>query len=253
MIRSLFRSGACITLLIVACTASAAQIEVISTLNIRPALNELVGPFEKATGDKVVLRSQPATPTRLLIERHASGDVVIHSRLVLEALARKGLIRRDAIVNIAHASIAVIVRSGTRTPDVSTNTKLRNVLLHASAVTYPDPAEGSIGGNYLKALFKRWGIASKLQPRLELACGGAAAAHFVAEKVADIGLNQTAELMGVPGVQFVTPLPPALTRVVVMSAAVLPQAHHPRLAAQWIKFLKSPRAAVALRAHGLEP
>lgn len=213
----------------------------------------MVGPFEKATGDKIILQSQPATPTRLLIERHAKGDIVIHSRLVLESLARKGLISKTAIVDVAHASIAVIVRSGTPAPDIASNEKLRQVLLKDSAVTYPDPAEGSIGGNYLAVLFSRWGMTARLKPKLELSCGGAAAAKFVADGVADIGLNQTAELTGVPGVQFVTPLPPALTRAVVMSAAVLPGSRHPTLAAKWIAFLRSPQAAIALRAHGLEP
>lgn len=242
-----------IAILVVSCSASAAQLTVVSTLNIRPTLVQLIGPFESATGDKVILRSQPATPTRLLIERHVRADVVIHSRLVLEALAKKGLLSRAAIVNIAHASIAVIVRSGVLPPDVSSNEKLRKVLLKDSAITYPDPAEGSIGGNYLALLFRRWGMTGEIRPKLELSCGGAAAAKFVADGVADIGLNQTAELMGVPGVQFVRPLPPALSRAVVMSAAVLPGARHPRLAGKWIAFLKSPDAAIALRKQGLEP
>jgi len=244
---------ACVAALLVVGHATAAQITVISTLNIRPALEQLVGPFEKATGDTITLRSQPATPTRLLIERHAAGDVVIHSRLVLESLAKKGLLSRKSIVDVAHASIAVIVRAGAPTPDIASDEALRKALLKAFAVTYPDPAEGSIGGNYLALLFHRWGMTARLKPKLELACGGASAAKFVADGVADIGLNQGAELTGVPGVVFLRPLPPALRRVIVMSAAVLPGSRHPVQAAKWIAFLRSPQAAIALHEHGLEP
>lgn len=231
----------------------AAQITVISTLNIRPALEELVGPFERATGNRVLLESQPATPTRLRIERGDQGDVAIHARGVLETLLRAGRLRPGTLVDIAHASIGVIMRAGAPPLDISSDERLRQALLAASAITYPDPAEGSIGGNYLADLFNRWGIAAQLRRKLILAGGGAAAGRIVAAGRAQLGLNQIAELMAVPGIEFLSPLPPALDRVVVMSAGVLSNAREPQAAAAWIRFLASPRAARALRAHGLEP
>jgi molybdate transport system substrate-binding protein len=252
--RSLLRSGfTCAALLMLAGVASAAGIKVISTLNIRPALDELVAPFERATGTMVTIESQPATATRLRIERGDPGDVVIHARTMLEILQKAGLLTPGSIVDVSHAPIGVIVRRGAPQPDISTDLKLRQALLAASTITYPDPAEGSLGGNYLFGLFARWGISDKLAAKTTLAGGGADAGKRVAAGDAQLGLNQVSELMMVNGIEFVAPLPPSLNRAVVMSAAVLPGSHEPQAAAAWVQFLASPAAAKALRAHGMEP
>jgi molybdate transport system substrate-binding protein len=233
--------------------AAAAEIRVLTTLNIRPALDELVGPFERATGNRVTLDSKPAAPTMARVEAGEAGDAVIHARLTLDRLLQHGKIKPGSIVDVAHASIGVVVKAGAPKPDIATDEKLKNVLLAAPSLAYPDPAQGSLGGNYLAALFERWGIAARLQPKLRLAAGGAPAAEMVAKGEAALGLNQIAEFMTVKGIAFVTPLPPALTRTVVMSGAILPGAREPAAAMAWLEFLASPAAAAALRAHGMEP
>jgi molybdate transport system substrate-binding protein len=83
--------------------------------------------------------------------------------------------------------------------------------------------------------------------------GGAPAGVLVAKGEAQLGINQIAELMSVPGIEFLAPLPPALTNKVVMAAAVLTAAKEPDAAAAWIKFLGSPAAGEALKAHGMSP
>lgn len=239
---------------IAACAAApAAEIMVLTTLNIRPALDDLVGPFEQATGDRVTLDSKPAAPSIARIEAGAAGDVVIHARPTLDMLLQHGKIRPGSIVDISHASIGVVVRAGAPKPDIATDAALKRALLAAPSIAYPDPAQGSLGGNYLAALFEGWGIAAELKPKTRLAGGGAPAAEMVAAGEAALGLNQIAEFLPVKGIEFVSPLPPALTGKVVMAAAILPGARAPEAAAAWIAFLASPTAAKALRAHGMEP
>jgi molybdate transport system substrate-binding protein len=178
---------------------------------------------------------------------------VIHARNILEALQKAGLLGAGSIVDVAHAPIGVIVHRGAPKPDISTDAKFRRALLAASTITYPDPAEGSLGGNYLSSLFARWGIGDQLAPKTTLAGGGADAGKRVAAGDAQLGLNQISELMMVDDIEFVAPLPPALDRAVVMSAAVLLGTHESEAAAAWVQFLASPAAAKALRAHGMEP
>jgi molybdate transport system substrate-binding protein len=233
--------------------SSAAEIRVLTTLNIRPALDELVGPFERATGNHVTLDSKPAAPTMARVAAGEPGDAVIHSRLTLDRLLRGGKIVQGSIVDVAHASIGVVVKAGAPKPDIATDEKLKSVLLAAPSLAYPDPAQGSMGGNYLADLFERWGIAAALKPKTQLAAGGAPAAELVAKGEAALAINQIAEFLPVKGIEFVTPLPPALTRKVVMAGAILPAAREPKAAMAWLKFLASPAAAAALRAHGMEP
>jgi molybdate transport system substrate-binding protein len=239
--------------LVIAARSDAAQITVVSTNNIRHALDLLVEPYERATGDKVTLESQASTPTRQRIERGDAGDVIIHNRAILEPLVAAGRIQPDSITTIARSSIGVIVRKGEKHPDISSDEKFRQVLLAADSITYPDPAGGSMAGNYLTQLFGRWQIATDLKPKTILAEKGAGAGRVVAAGKASFGLNQTAELMRVPEIEFLAPLPPVLTRAVVMGAALPTNSRDRAAAARWIAFLASPAAEAALRANSMEP
>jgi molybdate transport system substrate-binding protein len=233
--------------------AAAAEIKVFTTLNIRPALDELRPQFEQATGNKVNFVSQGAAATMARMEAGETADAIIHARATLEKLAARGMVRTADIVDLAHSSIGVVVRAGAPKPDIATDEALKRALLAAPSVAYPDPAQGSLGGNYLAVLFQHWGIAEQLKPKLRLAAGGAPAAEMVAKGEAAIGLNQISEFMRVQGIAFVEPLPPSLVRKVVMAGAVLPGAKEPGAAKAWIDFLASLAAAGALKAHGMEP
>jgi molybdate transport system substrate-binding protein len=233
--------------------AVAAEIKVLSTMNIRPALEELRGPFEAANGARVSIDYKGAAATRKRIEDGEPGDVAINSRPTLDALVKLGKIRAGSIVDVAHASIGVVYRAGAPKPDVATDEALVRTLLAARSIAYPDPAQGSLGGNYFAGLIERLGIAAQLGPKTKLVGGGAPAGEVVAAGDVELGINQIAELMSVSGIEFAAPLPPALTDKVVMAAGILAGAREPDGATQWIKFLASPAALAALRAHGMGP
>ncbi len=238
---------------LMAAQAAARDITVLTTLNIRPALDDLRPKFEQATGNKVTFISQGAAATQAKVEAGVAADALIHARTTIEALLKAGLVKPGSVVDISHSSIGVVVRAGAPKPAIATDDALKRALLAVPSLAYPDPAQGSLGGNYLAALFDSWGIADALKPKLTLAGGGAPAAELVAKGEVALALNQVAEFMPVKGIAFVSPLPPALTRVVVMSGALLPGAREPGAAAAWLQFLASPAAAAALRAHGMEP
>lgn len=231
----------------------AADITVLTTLNIRPALDDLKPQFEQATGHRITFISQGAAATMAKIEGGVAADAIIHARPTLDVLLGRGRIMPGSIVEISHSSIGAVVRAGAPKPDIATDVAFRAALLAAPTIAYPDPTLGSLAGNYLARLFEEWGIAAEVAPKAKLAGGGAPAARMVAAGEATLALNQIAEFLPVPGIEFLAPLPPALTRKVVMGGALLPGAREPQAAAAWLAFLASPAAAAALRAHGMEP
>lgn len=232
--------------------AGAAEIKVVSTLNLRPALDEIAAAYERESGTKILFQSQGAAATEALVAKGVPGDLVIHARPTLERLEKRGRVK-GPFSDIARASIGVAVREGAPRPDISSDAAFRQVLLSAKSLAYPDPKQGSLGGNYLAALFRQWGIAKTLAPKLILAPGGAPAGQLVADGKAEFGVNQVAEIMRVKGIAFLAPLPPALVNKVVMAAALLPQAKNREAAEGFIRFLASPEAAPAIRAHGMTP
>jgi molybdate transport system substrate-binding protein len=233
--------------------ASGADITVISTGNIRAELEELQPTFENGSGNKIILRIQGAAATRKLVEDGAAGDVVIGPRPMFDALLAKGRVKPGSLVDIAQSSVGVAIRAGSPAPDISTDEKFKRLLLDAQSIVYPDPAKGSLGGNYLAGLITQWGIADQLKAKIQLVDGGAPTAHVVADGKAQFGINQIAEMRPVPGLVFLAPLPPILTNKIVMSAAILDSAHDPKAAAAWISFITSPDAVPAIKAHGMEP
>jgi molybdate transport system substrate-binding protein len=69
----------------------------------------------------------------------------------------------------------------------------------------------------------------------------------------DLGFQQLSELLGVPGVDVVGPLPPPIQLATVFSAAVCTAARHVAAVRSLLAFLASPHADAAKRRHGMEP
>jgi molybdate transport system substrate-binding protein len=75
----------------------------------------------------------------------------------------------------------------------------------------------------------------------------------VARGEAEIGFQQMSELLPVPGIAHITPLPPEVQKISVFSAGVAASSTDSELARAVIKFLVSPEAAQAVTKSGLEP
>ena len=74
----------------------------------------------------------------------------------------------------------------------------------------------------------------------------------VARGDAEIGFQQISELLPVPGIDVVGPLPPEVQRVTVFAAGVAARSKHPDAARAYIRFLASPAASSAVARSGLE-
>ncbi len=76
---------------------------------------------------------------------------------------------------------------------------------------------------------------------------------MVARGEVEIGFQQLSELLPIPGIAHVTPLPPEVQKVSVFSAGVAAITRDADAARALIKFLASPEAADAITKSGLEP
>ena len=76
---------------------------------------------------------------------------------------------------------------------------------------------------------------------------------MVARGDAEIGFQQISELLPVPGITFVGPLPPGAQQVTIFSAGIAVGAKAPQAAAALVAFFTSPQAAPVITKSGLEP
>jgi molybdate transport system substrate-binding protein len=126
---------------------------------------------------------------------------------------------------------------------------LRDTLLAAKSIAY----SASVSGRYLTTeLFQRLGIAEQMAPKSRRIEGERVGA-VVARGDAELGFQQTSELLPVPGIDYVGPLPPGVQRVSVFSAGVAAHSDNRIAAEALIRFLASPDAAAAVARTGLEP
>jgi len=230
------------------------DIRVMTSGAFTAALLELIGQFERATQNKIVVAAtsigtgENSIPNRL--RRGESVDVVIVADGVLVGFIKDGLIMAESYTPLARSAIGMAVRAGALKPDISTVEGLKRTLLQAKSIAY----SASVSGDYVSTeLFQRLGIADQVTSKSRRIEGGERVGAAVARGEAEIGFQQISELLPVPGIDHVTPLPPEVQKVSVFSAGVALSTRNSDGAQALIKFLASPEAAHAITKTGMEP
>ena len=217
------------------------------------ALLDLAPGFERATGHRVVAATTSlgvgaqSIPNRL--QRREPADVVIVDDDALMQMIKDGTVIVGTRTPLAQSGIGMAVRAGAPRPDISTVEALRRTLLAAQSIAY----SASVSGRYLTTdLFQRLGIADQMAAKSRRIDGERVGA-VVARGEAELGFQQTSELLPVPGIDYVGPLPADVQRVSVFSAGVAAHSGHRAEAEALIRFLASANAAAAVGKTGLEP
>ncbi len=141
------------------------------------------------------------------------------------------------------------VKAGAPVPDISTVEKLKAALLAARSVAYSDSASGV----YIETeLFKRLGIEDAIKPKARM-IPATPVAEIVARGEAELGFQQVAEILPIPGTTFAGRLPEEVQKNTVFSAGIATKAQHPAAARALIAFMASPAAGPTLKTMGLDP
>jgi molybdate transport system substrate-binding protein len=230
--------------------AGAAEIKVLSTIALGAAWRELQPKFE-AAGHKLTLALGTSGGIDKRVAEGEPGDVIVSTSSGIETLARAGKITAGTSVPVARSQVGVAVPKGAPRPDISTPDALKQALLAAKAVAYSDPAGGGASGIHLARVLDRLGIGQQVNARARL--GRAVPnAQAVVKGEADIAVQQIPELLTVPGVEVIGPLPGDLGNTTTFSAAVLATTRDPTAAKALVDFLRSPETVATLKAKGFE-
>jgi len=241
------------SLVLFAGAAYGQDVKVMISGGFTAAYLDVVPEFERATGNKLVTsfgasmgNAPDSIPVRL--QRGEPADVVILAGSALDDLIAQGRVLAGSRVDLARSAIGMVVRAGARKPDISSVEALTRTLLQAQSIAY----SASASGLYLSTeLFPRLGIADQIKAksrRIESERVGV----VVARGGAELGFQQISELLGVPGTDYVGPLPPAVQKITVYSAGIGAGAREPAAATELIKFLASPAATTAITKSGLD-
>ena len=225
---------------------SATKIKVMLSAAFKEAYLELVPQFERSAGHKVESLWVPSVQMMSRLKGGETVDLVILSAASLDALRNAGLISDRT--DLARSGIGVAVKSGARKPDISSGEAVKRAVLAAKGIAYSTGPSGI----YLMELFQRMGIAESIKSKVKQV-QGEPAGGVVARGEAEIAFQQVSELLPVPGIDFVGPLPADIQQITVFSAGLHGAAKQPDAARALVKFLTAPAAAPVIRKNGMEP
>jgi molybdate transport system substrate-binding protein len=239
--------------LLLSTAAFADEVKVITSGAFTAAYLQLAPEFERTTGHKVTtafgasMGSGPNTiPSRL--QRGEPADVVILAGSALDGLIEQGKVVSDSRVDLVRSLMGMAVRAGAPRPDITSIEAFKQTLLHAKSIAISSSASGV----YLSTeLFQRMGIAEQMKGKTKVSLE--AVGPLVASGDAELGFQQISELLPVPGIDYVGPLPAGAQRETVFSAGIVSGARAPGAARALLKFLASAAAAPVIRKSGLEP
>lgn len=230
-----------------------ATIKVMSAGAVESMLKALGAEFESASGHRIEFVFNTAGGLR---ERFLSGDVpdvIVLPDAAIRAFADEGHVKPGSRVPLAIAVSGVVVRAGAPKPDISTVEAFKRALLAAKGVSYTDPKAGGSSGKVFSAALERLGIANEVNARAVLGKRGYEVAQAVADGRAEIGTTFISEMLSVPGLQVVGPLPGELRNVGTYTAGIPARAASPELGQALLKTLADPATRARWQAAGLEP
>jgi molybdate transport system substrate-binding protein len=240
-------AAGCLTMLIAGTTVDAAELTVVASAGPLPnVMGALVAMFERATGHKVTISFKGA-PAIIADVKQGVADLVVTTTEVVDDLGKSGDVATSSKTLLMISKIGVAVKAGAPKPDISTAEKLKAALLAAKSVGY---SQGTSGQHFLTVI-ERLGIADAVKAKAVVAQGDPVGT-FIAKGAAEIGVQQIAELLPIPGIEIIGVLPGDLQKRIPYSAAISAKANDGATARALLKFLRSQPALTVLKERGME-
>jgi len=180
-------------------------------------------------------------------------DLMIVTDKMVAELVASGALRGERRAAIGRVRTGVAVRRGEKRPPIDTPEDLRQALLAAPAIYFPDPQRATAGIHFAGVL-QQLGVADALAARLRTFPNGATAMRELAgaAPAGSIGCTQVSEILYTDGVELVGALPARFELSTLYSGAVAARAAQPELAARWLDMLAGATARDLRHAGGFE-
>lgn len=220
----------------------------ISSMATRQLLAELIDQFAQRSGLKVAMESVGGVDAAKRVQAGEAFDVVVLGSDAIDKLMAAGCLVPGSKVDLVRSGTSMAVPAGAALPDISSEEAVRQAVLAAPTVGYSTGPSGVA----LARLFERWGIAQQVQARIVTPPPGTPVASLVAKGEVALGFQQLSELIHVPGIQIVGPLPPAIAIDTIFSGAIVQGTARAADVRAFLDFMASPDTAAAKQRQGMQ-
>ena len=231
-----------VLLMVFATPAPAEEIKVLSGGAARHAIEPMAASFP---GHQLSFDFQTMGRLQQSLAAGQKADLLVVTPEVLERLEKDGRVPAGKATPLAKVGIGVAVHETAPLPDISSPAAMRRTLLAAKSIVYINPKTGT-SGKYVEDMLSKLNILEDLRGRTTLVNEGYAVAPVGRGEV-ELGIHQISEILPVPGVKLVGPLPAEFQRYTVYT--MVPLSDSPAVA-DLIRHLTSPQARERLKQAG---
>jgi molybdate transport system substrate-binding protein len=227
---------------------SANALKLLSSMATRELLNELIAQYERSSGQRVTAEAAGGVDVAKRVRVGEAVDVVVLSSTAIDSLIAAGSLLPDSRIDLVKSGVAIAVRAGASQPDVTSEEAVKRAVLGAKTLSYSTGPSGV----YLEKLFERWGILEQVRSRIVVPPPGKPVGSLVADGTVELGFQQLSELMTLPGIKVIGPLPPEIQTITLFSGGVSPGCDRPELGRALLEYMASPSTASVKQQFGME-
>jgi molybdate transport system substrate-binding protein len=227
---------------------TAQTLTMISSMATRELLAALAAQYQHATGITVRAEAAGGVEVAKRIGAGERWDVVVLAANAIDQLIADGAVLAGR-VDLVRSGVAIAVRADAARLSVSTPDEVKAAVLAAPSLSYSTGPSGV----YLEKLFKHWEILDEIRPRIVVPPPGIPVGTLVAEGRVALGFQQLSELMNLPGIAVLGPLPDAIQTMTVFAGAVCAASVQPAAARALLADMASPATIALKRRYGMEP
>ena len=226
------------------------EITVRTSNSTRPVLELLVPEFERAStsGHKVTLILDTAKNSLARIEAGERADVAVLLGKNIDKLAAINILVPASCQPFSRSIIGMAVLQGAPKPDISTVEAFKHTLLNAKSIAHT--VHGPSGA-YFPGLMERLGIAEQIRPK-EVTRPGGYIGVVVTAGEAEMAFQQIVELMAVPGLDVIGPIPQEIQYHFDSKVAIFAESKNQAAARELLAFFARAENAARFTAVGLE-
>ena len=224
-------------------------LRIVSSMATKKLLTALIDAYQRAQpGAAVVLESVGGVDAARRVAAGEAFDGVVLGSDAVDQLITGGHVLAGSRVDVVRSGVAVAVRAGAARPDIGSETALKAAVLAARTLGYSTGPSGVA----LARLFERWGIAAQVNAKLVTPPPGTPVGQLIANGEVELGFQQLSELMHLPGINLIGPLPDAVQITTIFAGGVAAASAQADAVRALLAFLASPQTAEIKRANGMD-
>ena len=214
-----------------------------------PVLDILCRQFEQEQDINVDIVVDTSKNSLVRIESGERGDVAVLLNRSIERLVSLDILDETSVRTFARSTIGMAVKKGAPRPDISTMESFLNTLENAKSIAH---TEFGPSGLYFSQLIDDLHLGDRIRRKTVTRKGGYIG-RVVAEDKAELAWQQICELMMVPGLDVIGPIPDEVQKEIISKAGIFRSSEYPDEARSLLSFFARDDLRGTFRETGLEP